>query len=84
MKFETFMEFAVKTTCIFCGAEKSVGVEEHCGEDGTVATEQAKSEAVDTFKAAGWQVIIVPSVPGVPDVVGMACPNCKAKGVIWR
>jgi hypothetical protein len=81
MKFESFVQFAVKATCIFCGAEKSVGVEEYCDSNGGVVPEVVKTAAKDTFEHDGWSVIDVPAqVQGGAGVVGMACPACAGKG----
>lgn len=74
MEFETFLELAIKATCVFCHAEKAVGAEEYDGLD----TGEIKARIKASF--VGWSVICVKSVDGVPDVVGMACPNCAGKG----
>lgn len=76
MEFETFLELAIKATCIFCHAEKAVGAEEYAD----AGMEQMKERVKESFVAAGWSVICVKSVAGAPDVVGMACPDCVGKG----
>jgi len=78
MQFENFLQFAVKATCIFCNAEKAIGIEEYCNDSAVV--EDLKQKAKDTFIAEGWSVIVVKSVAGAPDVMGMACPKCRSKG----
>lgn len=80
--FEDFTEIAVKATCIFCNAEKAVGVEEYCDEEDGIVVDTVKTKARDTFNAAGWSIIRVKSANGVPDVMGMACPDCVGKGVV--